>query len=157
LPDGGRDREVPTNAAAKLATATAGGPFHPNCALILGRLGSRVAAIYESAMRTKLKFYLLIILGIFALISSGFVAWIRFFLTPWLAEDSLSVLNKYYGPNHDPQFGYKGLYDYATQITQHRNSQACFYQSIICVLLVLLGGILLLWCRDYKKTYGKRP
>jgi hypothetical protein len=98
-----------------------------------------------------LKFYFLIFVAILAFLSGAFVAWNRLFLTPYLVTDSLWALNKWYGPNHDPQVGYKELYDYAMQITNNRNSQVLFYQSIICVLFIFLSIILVLWSRDVKK------
>ena len=101
-----------------------------------------------------MKYYSVILLGILALLSAAFVGWNRLVFTPWLASDSLYTLNNLYGPNHDPQFGYNSLYDYARHITEHRNSQALFYQSIICLLCIVLGIISVLWSRDVKNQGG---
>lgn len=102
----------------------------------------------------RLKFYLLTGFSVVTFLIAIYVGWLRLVFTPWLAQDSTFTMEKTLGPNHDPHYhpSYDDLYHYAAGITQHRDSLALFYQTVICLLFVLLGIILLLWSRDVKKS-----
>jgi len=91
----------------------------------------------------KRKRSLILALGIFATVFGILVGFFELFATRALA--------KFFGPNHPPEYSYDQLYLYAADLTQHRNVQAYFYQSTICIMFIVCGIILLLWSKDCKK------
>ena len=100
----------------------------------------------------NLKPYLLALFAIATLLAGLLVGWIRFFLTPSLVKDSIWYIKHFFGPNHPPEYTYNALYNYAIDITEHRNSIECFYQSIICILLIIVSIICFLWIKDIRRT-----
>jgi hypothetical protein len=85
----------------------------------------------------KRKYRLIFIFGILAIAFGICVGLSELFITHALAKHSVWFLGNFSGPNHPPEIGYDQLYEYTTRLTQHRNSQAYFYQSIICILLIV--------------------
>jgi hypothetical protein len=99
----------------------------------------------------KRKRSLILALGIFATLFGILVGFFELFATRALAKHSVWFLAKFFGPNHPPEYSYDQLYLYAADLTQHRNVQAYFYQSTICIMFIVCGIILLLWSKDCKK------
>jgi hypothetical protein len=103
----------------------------------------------------KLKLSIIAILGGLMLVAALLVGCFELFGTEALARHSVWYLNKFFGPGHAPEYTYDMLYQYASDITHHRNHQAFFYQSIICVMLTALGTLFLLWGRDIVRLTGR--
>jgi hypothetical protein len=97
------------------------------------------------------KYYSLTFLAIVAFLLAIFVALVRLFFIPMLADDSLWALKHFYGPNQHLNVTYNDLYNYAMQNIQDRNSQVSHYLSIICILLIVFGSCLFWWSRDIKR------
>jgi len=100
----------------------------------------------------KRKYRLIFALGILAILIGIFVGCFELFATRALVKHSVWFLERFFGPNHPPEYTYDQLYGYAADLTRHRNSQAYFYQTIICVLFIACGVILFLWGRDNRSN-----
>lgn len=102
-------------------------------------------------MKTKL----IIAFGISTILFGIAVAFYELFVTRALVRHSAWFLEKFFGPNHPPEYTYDQLYKYAGDLTLHRNYQAYLYQSVICFLLIVCGVVSLLWSKDCKRNYRK--
>src|SRR5688572_17329463 len=102
----------------------------------------------------KRKYRLRFACGILFVVIGVSIGLFEFFVTRALANHSLWYLDHFFGPNHPTEYTYDQLYEYAADLTRHRNSQAYYYQSIICVLLIFSGVNLLLWSKDGRFRTG---
>jgi hypothetical protein len=102
------------------------------------------------------KYHLIVALGILAIVFGSLVGVFELFATRALVKHSVWFLEKFFGANHPPEYTYDQLYGYAADLTRHRNFQAYFYQSIICILLIVCGVIFLLWSKDVKSVTAMR-
>jgi hypothetical protein len=101
----------------------------------------------------KKKHHLIYTLGILFVTFGICVGLAELFVTSAFVNHSVWFLEKFFGPNHPPEYTFDQLYEYAADLTRHRNSQAYYYQSIICILLVVCGVILFLWGKDVRSNH----
>jgi hypothetical protein len=68
-----------------------------------------------------------------------------------LTHHSVWYLQKFYGPGRAEQVGYDQLFEYARNITNHRNALAVGLYSAVGILIMVLGLVVILWSRDRKR------
>jgi hypothetical protein len=74
-----------------------------------------------------------------------------FFGVRALTHHSVWYLQKFYGAGRSEQVGYDQLFDYARDITTHRNSLAVGLYSAVGILTTVLGFVVILWSRDRRR------
>ena len=68
-----------------------------------------------------------------------------------LTHHSVWYLQKFYGVGKPQEVGYDQLFEYARDITNHRNALAVGLFSAVGILTMALGLVVILWSRDRKR------
>ena len=89
--------------------------------------------------------------GLLILTAGLAILLLTLFVVRGLTHHSVWYLQKFYGPGGSAQPGYDQLFQYARDITNHRNALAVSLYSAIGVLTIVLGFVVILWSRDRKR------
>ncbi len=93
----------------------------------------------------------LFVAGLLILVVGMAVLLLTLFVVRGLTHHSIWYLQKFFGAGRSQQVGYDQLFDYARDITNHRNALAVGLYSAVGILTVVLGFVLILWSRDRKR------